>query len=252
MAYYYTSDHLGSVRELVDGSGNILTRYGYDVYGKVTTTYVSGTHDSTKQYAGMQVHLPSGLYLSKGIRIYDPATGRWDSTDPSGENGGINLYAYCSDDPIDYSDPFGLEQVAFTVISVIRAPDPESGVKTKHSVVVDTETGKIVSESKYIGPTMLRGRAYSGKGTLTATASGGHGCIDVNFSGRVHSFFLPTAHIEYDFDIQYNSNSGKITVSGYHTQYPSFEVYKNSTKIYDFQQGETLGFPGSGLLNLKL
>jgi len=241
--FYYTRDHLRSVRELVDGSGNILTRYGYDAYGKTITTYVSGTHDATFLYAGMQVHLTSGLYLSKGQRIYDPATGKWNSTDPSGENGGINLYEYCEDSPIDFADPFGLEKVAFTVISVIRPPDFEAGVKTIHSVTVDTDTGKIISGFNWVGDSALTippfaPRYFHGKGKFTQSASGGKGCITVNMTGDAHSSLPPMyfMHIQYDFTIEYNSNTGSLKVSGSHTAYPSFEVYKNSTKVYDFQQ----------------
>ncbi len=38
MAYYYTLDHLGSLREMVDSSGAILARYSYDLYGITTLT----------------------------------------------------------------------------------------------------------------------------------------------------------------------------------------------------------------------
>ena len=38
--YYYTSDHLGSVREMCNSSGSIVARYSYDPYGR--TTLVSG------------------------------------------------------------------------------------------------------------------------------------------------------------------------------------------------------------------
>jgi RHS repeat-associated protein len=103
--YYYTRDHLGSVRELMDGSGNIVARYSYDPYGKVTL--VSGTNLATKQYAGMYLHGTSGLNLTR-YRAYDSNTGRWLSRDPIGEDGGYNLYEYCADDPMDFIDPQGL------------------------------------------------------------------------------------------------------------------------------------------------
>ena len=35
-AYYYTRDHLGSIRELTDGSGNVRARYSYDPFGRRT------------------------------------------------------------------------------------------------------------------------------------------------------------------------------------------------------------------------
>ena len=41
-------------------------------------------------------------------RFYDQATGRWTQEDPIGVAGGINLYAYVGNNPVTFSDPFGL------------------------------------------------------------------------------------------------------------------------------------------------
>jgi len=55
-------------------------------------------------------HLP--LRTAPGYRAcgYKTASGRpkWLSRDPMGESGSINLYSYVGDDPIDWTDPFGL------------------------------------------------------------------------------------------------------------------------------------------------
>ena len=75
IAYYYTSDHLGSTREMVDGSGTIVARYSYDAYGN--TTLVSGTDMATFQYTGDYHHAASGLNLTL-FRAYDPNTGPVD------------------------------------------------------------------------------------------------------------------------------------------------------------------------------
>ena len=42
-----------------------------------------------------------------GYRYYDPLTGRWPSRDPIGERGGINLYGFVGNDPIQTIDLFG-------------------------------------------------------------------------------------------------------------------------------------------------
>ena len=46
-----------------------------------------------------------------GYRHYDAITGRWLSRDPLNEQGGLNLYAYCSNDPVNAVDPLGLDYV---------------------------------------------------------------------------------------------------------------------------------------------
>ena len=103
--YYYTKDHLGSIREVTDNSGAVQVRYDYDPYGR--RTKVSGGVDADFGFTGHYHHQPSGLHLAL-FRGYDADLGRWISRDPIGENGGINLYAYVFNEPTRLSDRFGL------------------------------------------------------------------------------------------------------------------------------------------------
>src|SRR5262249_43522620 len=80
--YYYTTDHLGSVRELCSSTGSMVARYDYDPYGR--TTLVSGSSIATFQYTGDYAHQASGLNLTQ-YRAFDPNTGRWLSRDPIGQ-----------------------------------------------------------------------------------------------------------------------------------------------------------------------
>ena len=57
-----------------------------------------------------RVRRAGGLYYVHAC-WYDPYLGRFVSEDPIGLAGGINLYAYAANDPINLSDPSGLHHV---------------------------------------------------------------------------------------------------------------------------------------------
>lgn len=100
-------DVLGSTIALVDASGNLVTQYAYDPFGNTT---VSGAANSNAfQYTGRE-NEGNGLYFLRA-RYYSPLLGRFVNEDPLGFAGsGPNFYAYVGDDPIDFSDPFGLQR----------------------------------------------------------------------------------------------------------------------------------------------
>ncbi|HTB81290.1 MAG TPA: RHS repeat-associated core domain-containing protein [Opitutaceae bacterium] len=103
--FYTTRDHLGSVRELTDSTGAIRARYDYTPYG--LRTKLSGDLDSDFGFDGMYYHSASGLYFTLH-RAYDPVLGRWTQPDPAGEAGGINLFQFVRNDPINLTDLLGL------------------------------------------------------------------------------------------------------------------------------------------------
>ena len=105
---FYTFDHLGSVRELVDSAGVVQALYRYTTYGERSKE--SGDLESDFGYAGLWHHGPSGLDLAT-YRAYDAANRRWISRDPLGEGVDYNLYLYCGNDPVNCVDPLGLKRV---------------------------------------------------------------------------------------------------------------------------------------------
>jgi len=58
------------------------------------------------RFQGREWSAATGL-VNFRMRWYDPVTGRWLSKDPIGLNGGLNLYAFCGNNPILYLDPYG-------------------------------------------------------------------------------------------------------------------------------------------------
>jgi len=110
-SYFYTRDHLGSIRELTDGSGNVRARYSYDPYGR--RTRVSGDVEADFGFTGMFWTEEARLSLTH-FRAYDPDLGRWLSRDPLEDaelEVGANLYAYVGNDPVNYIDPEGLSPI---------------------------------------------------------------------------------------------------------------------------------------------
>lgn len=120
--YAYTTDHLGSIREvlLLDGTAGppttatLTARYDYDLWGK-RTVLDGGTAAETlvmHGYTGHVRHAWSGLWLAP-YRAYSSGLGRWISRDPIGESGGVNLYAYVGNAAAVVIDPLGLRWVSF-------------------------------------------------------------------------------------------------------------------------------------------
>jgi RHS repeat-associated protein len=112
--YYWTKDHLGSIREVTNSGGTIQTEYLYDPYGRPITA--QGSLVSDFQYVRSYVHSRSSLNLTYK-RAFASALGRWINRDPLAEISGSNLYKYCLNVPIRYTDPLGL------AVAIVVSPD---------------------------------------------------------------------------------------------------------------------------------
>jgi RHS repeat-associated protein len=98
--YYYHYDGLGSVVALSNSSGNTIQTYEYSVYGQVAASDPNLTNPF--MFTGRRFDFETGLYYYRA-RYYNPYIGRFLQTDPVGYG-----YAYCSNNPLSYIDPFGL------------------------------------------------------------------------------------------------------------------------------------------------
>ncbi|MGD9682308.1 MAG: RHS repeat domain-containing protein [Candidatus Obscuribacterales bacterium] len=104
-SHFYTKDHIGTIHEMSDSSGNLQAQYSFDLYGRGFR--ILGNDAPTFQYAGYYFHANSGLYLTR-TRTYSSSQGRFFNRDPIEEAGGINLYCYVKSNPVSFADPTGL------------------------------------------------------------------------------------------------------------------------------------------------
>ena len=107
--YYYLYNAHGDVTSLIDNVGGIAATYDYDAFGNVIDK--TGNVDNHITYAGYQSDDESGLYYLNA-RYYDSEIARFITEDDSkyskmSDPLSLNLYVYCQNDPILYSDPAG-------------------------------------------------------------------------------------------------------------------------------------------------
>jgi RHS repeat-associated protein len=114
-SYLYNRDHLRSIREVIDIQTNaVVARYAYDPYGNRTKTEGIAVFDADFGFTGHWYHPQSNLHFAP-FRAYDAALGRWLSRDPAGEDGGLNLYGYAYNSPLQYVDLDGRNPVLILV-----------------------------------------------------------------------------------------------------------------------------------------
>ena len=113
---WYLTDHLGSVRDVVDGQGRTLDTILYDAFGNMLVRSNAAV-DLPYGFTGRELDVKTGLYYYRA-RYYDPAVGRFLTPDPSGlATGDTNLYRYVGNNPASLVDPSGLEAKAANSIS---------------------------------------------------------------------------------------------------------------------------------------
>ena len=129
--YYYVTNLQGDVVALLNSSGTQVVGYVYDAWGRLIST--TGSYASTLgqnnplRYRGYVYDRETGFYYVSS-RYYNPEIGRWISPEPNMYTGafdsgsgliGYNVYAYCANNPVNFSDSTGEFILTALIVGVV-------------------------------------------------------------------------------------------------------------------------------------
>ena len=107
LTVYYHADGNGNVTALINAQQLIVAKYLYDSFGNVLSMSGPLADANLYRFSSKEYHPNSGLvyYL---YRYYEPNLQRWPNRDPIDELGGLNLYRFVGNDPVNSVDFLGL------------------------------------------------------------------------------------------------------------------------------------------------
>jgi RHS repeat-associated protein len=117
--YYFINDHLGTPQRIVDENNNIVWSGDFLPFSKVNATVAELGNNF--RFPGQYYDAETGLHYN-WHRYYDPKLGRYLTPDPIGLIGGINLYTYVQNNPVNWVDPMGLFNILIGAGATAAAP----------------------------------------------------------------------------------------------------------------------------------
>jgi RHS repeat-associated protein len=205
---YLLQDGTGSTRLLATCTGSVVATYAYDAYGNLTTE--SGSATTPLLFQGQYYDQALGAYDLRA-RWYDPGSAQFLSVDPLVATTNAP-YTYASDDPVNLSDPSGLNDCGiFTAVCDVGdvaagganavggaiSTVTTVGLRTAATLVAASPGGQVLSwVSQETGTTLggcIGGSAYAGYGVTGsicyyATPSGQSGLTVAGGAGSVGPF----------------------------------------------------------------
>ena len=125
LSYYHRDEQL-STTFITGGHGDVQNSYQYDAFGMSLGT--TEKLNNRIRYTGQQYDDVTGQYYLRA-RYYNPVAGRFMQEDVY-QGDGLNLYAYCGNNPVVYDDPSGYKRKACPPQGKISESVDESGTSS--------------------------------------------------------------------------------------------------------------------------
>ena len=143
---FYHYDKIGNTLALSDANGQIISWYAYNPFGLYVASGQTNQNPFTFVGAYGVIDEGTGLFFMRN-RFYDATKGRFIQCDPIGFDGGINLYTYTGNNPVNRIDPLGLFDPIFDnspgALDRGRLPMPLQGTQQEYNNIL-----KLVEEGK--------------------------------------------------------------------------------------------------------
>ncbi len=133
-AYFPAYDGNGNVAALFDGApgggGTCVAAYEHSPYGEALRNEGTYAKENPFRFSTKFMDDETGL-VYYGRRYFDPKSGRFLGRDPKGEAGGINLYGFTSNNPVNRWDVLGMTSPPATITTGVTTP---SGQRTEQTM----------------------------------------------------------------------------------------------------------------------
>ena len=148
--HYFTKDHLGNIRTVVNEQGSLEQVTHYYPFGAIFAD--AGINQALQPYKfnGKELDRMHGLdWYDYGARMYDPVICTWTTIDPLAHKyPSFSPYVFCANCPINIFDPNGKELVILgnkdqmlSILTVLQK-------LTNDNLRIDFQTGKVTLTGK--------------------------------------------------------------------------------------------------------
>jgi len=153
---YFETDHLGSVRSVIDNAGDVVTTNDYYPFGTRHSGVDIEVDDNFRyRFNGKEEQLTGNIgLLDYGARMYDSEIGRWSVPDPLAEKYySLSPYDFVGGNPINRIDPNGMDWYSYNeeVDEVDEYGNPTGNKKneTRYKYVRGEMSSKEMKEGGY-------------------------------------------------------------------------------------------------------